>query len=159
MDDRNPAVNVPPFPLGHRSSGVLLHVTSLPSPYGIGDVGPGSFGWELSALARARRDLAGDIDQIRFAQFLLNRQGCRLKAYARARGIRLIGNLPFFVSLDSSDVWGHFAKAGIDIDTPAIQLQGEGARSFVKSWNELMTVIASKSAVLKKASREACLHS
>jgi 4-alpha-glucanotransferase len=34
-----------PFPLGYRASGVLLHVTSLPSPYGIGDVGPAARAW------------------------------------------------------------------------------------------------------------------
>jgi len=28
------------FPPAYRASGLLLHVTSLPSPYGIGDVGP-----------------------------------------------------------------------------------------------------------------------
>ena len=50
------------------------------------------------------------------------------------------------------EVLTQFAKAGIDIDALAIQLQGEGAKSFVKSWNELLAVIASKSAVLKKAS-------
>src|SRR5262249_34817684 len=37
---RRPPMNVPPFPADYRASGVLLHVTSLPSPYGIGDVGP-----------------------------------------------------------------------------------------------------------------------
>jgi transaldolase len=44
-----------------------------------------------------------------------------------------------------------FAKVGIDIDALAVQLQDEGAKSFVKSWNELMAVIASKSATLAKA--------
>jgi transaldolase len=44
-----------------------------------------------------------------------------------------------------------FAKAGIDVDGLAAQLQDEGAKSFVKSWNELMAVITSKNAVLKKA--------
>ena len=34
----------PPFPSGYRSSGLLLHVSSLPSPYGIGNVGPGGAG-------------------------------------------------------------------------------------------------------------------
>src|SRR6187551_3530403 len=34
-----------PFPPGYRASGVLLHVTSLPSPYGIGDIGPSAFAW------------------------------------------------------------------------------------------------------------------
>jgi transaldolase len=48
-------------------------------------------------------------------------------------------------------VLAKFAKAGIDAESLAAQLQDEGAKSFVKSWNELMTVIASKSAVLKKA--------
>ncbi len=41
------------------------------------------------------------------AQFLLFRQGARLKEHARARGLRLIGDLPFFVSPDSSDVWAN----------------------------------------------------
>ena len=36
---------LPPFRPGHRSAGVLLHVTSLPSPYGIGDLGPAAFAW------------------------------------------------------------------------------------------------------------------
>jgi len=45
MKDRNAAVNIPPFPPKYRASGVLLHVTSLPSRYGIGDLGPGSFAW------------------------------------------------------------------------------------------------------------------
>ena len=37
-------------------------------------------------------------------------------------------------------------------DELAAQLQEEGAKSFVSSWNELMAVITSKSAALKKAS-------
>jgi transaldolase len=44
-----------------------------------------------------------------------------------------------------------FAKAGVDADALAARLQTEGAESFVKSWNELMAVIASKSASLAKA--------
>jgi len=236
-------MSLPPFPQGYRASGVLLHVSSLPSPYGIGDVGPaaisfidqlreaGQSWWQVlplgptgygdspyqslssfagnallispdwlvedglvcaadarrlppgvevdfevvkrykialldaawgsfragtrkdlrpefeqfaqsqahwlndyalfralqekqggapvqkwpeellrrnpAALDRARRQLTVRIDQVRFAQFLLFRQGARLKIHARARGIRLIGDLPFFVSPDSSDVWAN----------------------------------------------------
>jgi transaldolase len=48
-------------------------------------------------------------------------------------------------------VLAEFAKTGINVDALAAQLQGEGARSFVKSWNELLAVIASKSDALKKA--------
>ena len=236
--------NLPPFPSSYRASGLLLHVTSLPSPYGIGDVGPAAIAWidqlyeagqswwqalplgptgysnspyqalssfagngllispdwliedgllrysdctEVSfsrttvdydaiirfkhgllekawtnftnarpaelrvtfeqfcheqrdwledyalfralkiryngayylewpteliqrvpkALAQVRRELASQVDQVRFAQFLLFRQGERLKKHARAKGVRLIGDLPFFVSPDSSDVWAN----------------------------------------------------
>ena len=38
-------MSLPPFLAGYRASGVLLHVTSLPSPYGIGDVGPAAVAW------------------------------------------------------------------------------------------------------------------
>ncbi len=48
------------------------------------------------------------------------------------------------------DVLTKFTKAGIDIAGLATQLQDEGTRSFVKSWNELMECIASKSEALKK---------
>src|SRR5439155_20937410 len=43
--DRWLPMTTPPFPPGYRASGVLLHVSSLPSPYGIGDVGPAALAW------------------------------------------------------------------------------------------------------------------
>jgi transaldolase len=46
------------------------------------------------------------------------------------------------------EVLAQFAKSGVDIDALAAQLQSEGAESFVKSWNDLMQVISSKSAAL-----------
>ena len=52
---------------------------------------------------------------------------------------------------DCEEVLAEFAKVGVDIDALATRLQDEGAASFVKSWNELMAVIASKSAALGKA--------
>jgi 4-alpha-glucanotransferase len=59
------------------------------------------------ALDSARRELTDQIDQVRLAQFLLFRQGDQLKAFAHSKGVRLIGDLPFFVSPDSSDVWSN----------------------------------------------------
>src|SRR5262249_20166047 len=59
------------------------------------------------ALGQARRNLANLVEQVSFAQFLLFRQGERLEKHAKAKGVRLIGDLPFFVSPDSSDVWAH----------------------------------------------------
>jgi 4-alpha-glucanotransferase len=244
MSDDSRLMTVPPFPPDYRASGLLVHVTSLPSPYGIGDLGPSAFAWvdrlheagqswwqalplgptgygnspyqslssfagnallvspqfliedgllpangydphsssalaidydvvipfkhqlletawtnfkrgarpalqvafdefrhaeahwledyslfralkvkyngayylewpaELvqrvpAALAQARRELSEGIEQVCLAQFLLFRQGERLKEHAHAKGVRLIGDLPFFVSPDSSDVWAN----------------------------------------------------
>jgi transaldolase len=53
---------------------------------------------------------------------------------------------------DAEGMLAQFAKAGIDVEALAAQLQDEGAKSFVKSWDELMSVIDMKSAALKKAS-------
>jgi transaldolase len=64
------------------------------------------------------------------------------------------GELGTIMAADGGDcetVLGEFAKAGVQIDSLAAQLQDEGAKSFVKSWNELMGVIASKTDALKAA--------
>jgi transaldolase len=51
---------------------------------------------------------------------------------------------------DCEESLAEFAKSGIDVNALAANLQDEGAKSFVKSWNELMAVIASKCEALKK---------
>jgi transaldolase len=53
---------------------------------------------------------------------------------------------------DCETVLAGSAQAGIDIDALAAQLQDEGASSFVKSWNDLMACIESKSSAIRKAS-------
>ena len=53
---------------------------------------------------------------------------------------------------DCEKVLASFTKAGIAVDGLAAQLQNEGAASFVKSWNDLMTCVESKSAAMRKAS-------
>ena len=53
---------------------------------------------------------------------------------------------------DCERVLASFTKAGIAVDALAAQLQNEGAASFVKSWNDLMTCVGSKSATMRKAS-------
>jgi transaldolase len=53
---------------------------------------------------------------------------------------------------DCEEVLAAFGKAGVNVDALAAQLQLEGAKSFVTSWNELMDVVQSKSAQLSKAS-------
>jgi transaldolase len=51
---------------------------------------------------------------------------------------------------DCEETLKKFAQAGVDIDALALTLQKEGAESFVKSWQELLELIAVKSASLGK---------
>ena len=53
---------------------------------------------------------------------------------------------------DSQAIMAGFAKAGIDVGALAIRLQDEGAASFVKSWNDLMSCIELKSTAIREAS-------
>jgi transaldolase len=50
---------------------------------------------------------------------------------------------------DCESLLAEFAKAGVDVNALAAKLQEDGAKSFVASWNELLGVIASKSAALQ----------
>jgi transaldolase len=52
---------------------------------------------------------------------------------------------------DSAVVLAQFAALGVEVESLAAKLQSDGAASFVASWNELMAVIDSKSAALRKA--------
>jgi transaldolase len=51
---------------------------------------------------------------------------------------------------DVEDVLRRFSEAGIDIDALGLELQNDGAKSFVKSWSELMDVISSRGAELAR---------
>jgi len=62
-----------------------------------------------------------------------------------------IGNIMADDGGDCEDVLKQFANAGIDVDALATKLQIDGAKSFVDSWNELMSVIAAKSDTLRTA--------
>jgi 4-alpha-glucanotransferase len=59
------------------------------------------------AMVQARRTLADTVHEQQFAQFLFFRQWDRLKEYAEARGVGIIGDIPIFVASDSADVWAH----------------------------------------------------
>jgi 4-alpha-glucanotransferase len=100
-----------------------------------------------AALDAARRDLTSQIEQARFAQFLVFRQGARLKAHARAKGVRVIGDLPFFVSPDSSDVWaypelflldaGHQPRVVAGVPPDYFSPEGQRWGNPIYDWNAL----------------------
>lgn len=60
-----------------------------------------------AALARASSELSEEIRYRKFLQFLFQRQLFALRAYLAERGISFLGDIPFYVSADSADVWTH----------------------------------------------------
>jgi len=72
------------------------------------------FQWEKSivrrepaTLAKARTFMAEKVAYYQFEQYIFFRQWHRLRQYAKAQGVSLIGDLPIYVSLDSADVWAN----------------------------------------------------
>ena len=57
------------------------------------------------AMERAREEFAEDVDFYRWGQFEFYRQWMELKQYANAAGVKIIGDMPVYVSYDSSDCW------------------------------------------------------
>jgi 4-alpha-glucanotransferase len=62
---------------------------------------------EPRALERARRDLAREIREVEFEQWIFFEQWADVRQQARERGIRIMGDIPIFVAHDSADVWAH----------------------------------------------------
>ncbi len=58
-----------------------------------------------AAVAAARERLAGQVDYFKAVQFFFYTQWNALKAYANGKGIQLVGDIPIYVSPDSSDLW------------------------------------------------------
>ncbi|MBM3980937.1 MAG: 4-alpha-glucanotransferase [Planctomycetes bacterium] len=68
------------------------------------------------ALAALEKQLADEVLMHKFGQFLFDRQWGALKAFAAARGVKLVGDAPIFVALDSSDVWANPDQFLLDPD-------------------------------------------
>jgi len=58
-------------------------------------------------IGKMRETLKREIGREMFHQYLFHRQWSALKGYCNDRGIRIIGDIPMYVSYDSSDVWSH----------------------------------------------------
>ena len=59
------------------------------------------------AIAAAKQRLADAVDYYKAVQFFFYTQWNALKAYANGKGVRLVGDIPIYVSPDSSDLWTH----------------------------------------------------
>ena len=79
---------------------------------------------EEAALAAARERLADDAAFHRFTQYLFFTQWANLRAYARERGVSLIGDLPIYVPFDSADVWSAPEEFQLDEDRRPLFVAG-----------------------------------
>jgi 4-alpha-glucanotransferase len=76
------------------------------------------------ALAQARQDLADEIYCQKFWQFEFFRQWSALKQYANQNHIQIFGDIPIYVSLNSSDVWANPELFQLDADKQPIFVAG-----------------------------------
>ncbi|MDB5045938.1 MAG: 4-alpha-glucanotransferase [Deinococcus sp.] len=62
---------------------------------------------ETEALANASQALASPIERVKFIQFLFFQQWRAIRAYAAERKVHIVGDIPIFVAMDSSDAWAN----------------------------------------------------
>ena len=76
------------------------------------------------ALERYRAELRGDVELFTYIQFLFFRQWSALKSYINGLGIRIIGDIPIYVAMDSSDVWSEPEKFQLDERNVPVEVSG-----------------------------------
>lgn len=79
---------------------------------------------EEAAVKQALKQFSDMVDFIRFQQYLFYSQWKSVKAYAREKGVEVIGDLPIYVSMESSDVWGNRGQFDIGEDGRAKNVAG-----------------------------------
>ena len=76
------------------------------------------------ALQRYHEKLAEDIGFYRFLQWEFSRQWTRLKTYVNQHGIQIVGDIPIYVSADSSDAWAAPDMFQFDEDSLPVRVAG-----------------------------------
>jgi 4-alpha-glucanotransferase len=79
---------------------------------------------DSNAMARATAELSQSINLAKFAQFLFEQQWSSLKEFAASRGVRILGDVPFYVLHDSSDIWSHVDLFKVDPQGMALFVGG-----------------------------------
>jgi 4-alpha-glucanotransferase len=75
-----------------------------------------------SALAQARTQLRERVTLHQFSQFVFQQQWSRLRDHAHRKGIRIVGDIPFYMAFDSADVWANPRDFALDPETRAARL-------------------------------------
>ena len=76
------------------------------------------------AVARYEKELADQIGFYKFLQYKFMVQWTRLKKYANSKGIKIIGDIPIYVSYDSSDAWANPELFELDEERNLISVAG-----------------------------------
>ena len=84
------------------------------------------------ALMRIKEEHSEDIRYHGFIQYQFDRQWSALRAYANAKGVQVIGDIPIYVSLDSADVWANTGLFQLGEDDLPIEVSGCPPDSFAK---------------------------
>jgi len=85
---------------------------------------------ESDAIRRIKMEFAEDIRFHAFVQYQFDKQWSALRAYANAKGIQIIGDIPIYVSLDSADVWENHHLFQLDEKNVPIEISGCPPDSF-----------------------------
>lgn len=88
---------------------------------------------EAEAIIKVSKELSDQIQAEKFYQFLFFGQWFALKEYANACGVKIIGDLPLFVALDSADVWCNQDKFKLEPDGTAKVVAGVPPDYFSKT--------------------------
>ena len=84
------------------------------------------------ALEHYNRELYFDIEFQKYMQFKFNQQWSRLKAYANAKHIQIVGDIPIYVSPDGADVWAHPELFQLDAHNAPTAIAGCPPDAFAK---------------------------
>lgn len=76
------------------------------------------------AISRYQEELEEEINFWKFCQFKFYEQWDALKEYANEKGVQIIGDIPLYVSMDSSDVWVHGRVFELDERKEPIHVAG-----------------------------------
>ncbi|MGM0502082.1 MAG: 4-alpha-glucanotransferase [Bacillota bacterium] len=76
------------------------------------------------AVQRYRKQEAEEIEFRKFVQYIFFKQWTQLKGYANKMGIKILGDIPIFVALDSSDAWANPEKFLFDADLKPTKVAG-----------------------------------
>ena len=79
---------------------------------------------EPAAMARVSQELAAEVQRVKTEQFAFAVQWRKLRDHAQSRGVRLLGDLPFYVAPDSAETWVHRSMFQLDAQGRATAVAG-----------------------------------